>query len=110
MQKFALIPFFAQTSQPMFTHKISEGVSDLMLVRAIDPKGTVSLPKCFAKWTIGIQAKSIFLLKEIVKCEIIHWRRFMRCANILSGIREIGTAFEHNCYLLEKQNIENLRP
>lgn len=110
MQKLTLVPFFAQASQPMLTHKIGERVSDLMLVRAIDPKGTVSLSKSFAKWTIGVQAKSIFLLEEIIKCEIVSWRRFMRYVDIWSEIREMrNTALGHSSHRLIRQNIENQR-
>lgn len=35
MQELALVTLLAQASQPMLTHKIIEGMSDLVFIRAV---------------------------------------------------------------------------
>lgn len=54
MEVFALIPLFAQTTQPVFADKTVEGMVHLMFVRAVGAQRAVAFPKSFAYWAAGI--------------------------------------------------------
>lgn len=73
MQKFALISFFAQAPQPMFTHKVIERMGNLVLVRTVIAEWAMSFPKRLAKWPVGIHTKAIFSFEKVGEAELIRW-------------------------------------
>lgn len=73
MQKFALVSFFAQTPQPVFTHKVVERMSNLVLVRAVIAEWAMSFPKSLAKWAVGIHTKAILPFEKVGEAELIRW-------------------------------------
>lgn len=84
MQEFALVSFFAQATQPMFTHEVVERISDLVLVRAIVTEWTMSFPKCLAKGPVGIQPKAMFPFEKFREAKLICWRWLLGMSNMFS--------------------------
>ncbi len=78
MQKFALVSFFAQATEPVFTYQVVERMGDLMFVRTVVTQGTMSFPKCLAERTVGIQTESMFPLEKVGEAELISGRCLTR--------------------------------
>lgn len=73
MQEFTLVSFFAQATQPVFTDKVVERMSNLVLVRAVVAEWTVPFPKRLAEGTVGIQSEAMFAFEELGEAKLICW-------------------------------------
>lgn len=75
MQEFALIPFLAQSSQPVFADEIVEGMGDAVLVRTGIPKRTVPFSEGLAEGPVGVKAEAILPLEKVGESEVVGRRR-----------------------------------
>lgn len=75
MQELALIPFLAQSPQPVFANQIVEGMCDAVLVRTGVPQRTMPFSEGLAEWPVRIKAKAILPLEKVGEAEVIGWCR-----------------------------------
>lgn len=71
MQKFALIPFFAQSPQPVFADQIVEGMCHAVLVWTGIAEGTMPFSEGLAEGPVGIKAEAILPLEKVGESEVI---------------------------------------
>jgi len=75
MQELALIPFLAQSPQPVFANQIVEGMCDAVLVRTGVPQRTMPFSEGLAEGPVRIQAEAILPLEKVGESEVIgRWR------------------------------------
>jgi len=64
MQEFALLPFLAQSAQPMLAHEVVEAVRYLVLVGAVVAEGAVAFAEGFAVGARRVEAEAVFVFEE----------------------------------------------